>query len=52
MKSAGITSFTLMKNLISVSNPDTKNSSELFIDEDALQNDQLLEGYRENPNNL
>lgn len=32
-----ITSFDLMKKLISVGNPDTKNSSELFMDEDALE---------------
>lgn len=32
-----ITSFDLMKKMISVGNPDTKNSRELFMDEDALE---------------
>lgn len=33
-----ITSFDLMKNLISIGKPNTKNSGELFMDEDALGN--------------
>ncbi|WP_313758388.1 DUF4300 family protein [Tissierella sp.] len=33
-----ITSFDLMKNLISIGKPNTKNSSQLFMDMDALEN--------------
>lgn len=34
-----ITTFNLMKDIISIDNPNTKNSSNLFMDIDALEND-------------